>query len=100
MQVSSSHQLCINVSNTFMEMALATSSSWSAETMRFQPKDRGRTAPYRIRNHTGSAVQIWSNSERGKESITVLQHGQSIDWRFDDWKSLREVGGTDVFPDS
>lgn len=90
-QILSAQPLSLNVNSTFMELALAASSRFSSETARAFSRDRGGTPPYRIINQTGSALQVWSNTETGQEQSTLLQHDQAIDWRFDDWRSLREV---------
>jgi vacuolar protein sorting-associated protein 13A/C len=90
-QILSSQALFINITSTFVELALAAISGFSSDTARTSSRSRGGTPPYRIVNQTGSALQIWSNTETGQEQATLLQHGQTIDWRFDDWRSLREV---------
>jgi vacuolar protein sorting-associated protein 13A/C len=90
-QVSSPHILSVNVTTTFIELAIAATASWVPEANRSLTRTRGGTPPYQISNQTGSSLQIWSNTETGRGPATVLQHGQAIDWRFDDWRSLREV---------
>jgi vacuolar protein sorting-associated protein 13A/C len=90
-QISSSQGLFINITSTFVELALAATSGFSSDTARISSRSRGGTPPYRIVNQTGSPLQIWSNTEAGQEQTTLLQHEQTIDWRFDDWRSLREV---------
>lgn len=89
-QVSSPYMLHSNITMTFVELALAASANWSGDRMQVMSRGRGGTPPYRINNQTGSAVEIWSNTEAGQVSPTLLQDGQTIDWRFDDWRSLRE----------
>jgi vacuolar protein sorting-associated protein 13A/C len=56
---------------------------------------RGGYAPYRIRNHTGSPINVWSDSEGVNiqdVAPTRIQNNETVDWRFDDWKTMREVG--------
>ncbi|KAG8799617.1 hypothetical protein FRC17_007079, partial [Serendipita sp. 399] len=89
-QVSSPYVLSANITMTFVELALAATSNWASESTRSLSRARGGTPPYRIRNETGSALEIWSNTEAGSGQSTLLQQGQIIDWRFDDWRSLRE----------
>ncbi|KAG8855475.1 hypothetical protein FRC20_000760 [Serendipita sp. 405] len=89
-QISSPHVLSANISMTFVELALAATSSWTSDNTRSLSRARGGTPPYRIKNETGSALEIWSNTEAGPGMSTLLQHDQVIDWRFDDWRSLRE----------
>jgi len=88
-QVSSPYILSLNITTTFIELALA---AMSPEANRSLTRTRGETPPYQISNQTGSSLQIWSNTEAGPGPVTLLPHGQVIDWRFDDWRSLREVG--------
>ncbi len=68
---------------------------WSEEGERVLQRARGSYAPYRIRNRTGSTIQAWSDdtSNGGSndgESVKILSD-ETKDWRFDDWKALREV---------
>lgn len=59
-------------------------------------KARGSAAPYRIRNRTGSPLLVWSSNEAHTSSnnpnVVKIDHLEIIDWRFDDWKTMREVG--------
>jgi vacuolar protein sorting-associated protein 13A/C len=51
-------------------------------------------APYRISNRTGSHINIWGDTEGTKVQDVVsmrIQNNEVIDWRFDDWKTMREV---------
>lgn len=49
------------------------------------------TAPYRIINRTGLAIQVWSAQEHpGSSPRTDIENEGSIPWRFDSWRSLRE----------
>jgi len=58
-------------------------------------KARGTYAPYRIRNETGSDILVWSETDGTANSRDVdptkIVNEQLIDWRFDDWKTMREV---------
>lgn len=58
-------------------------------------KARGSYAPYRIQNRTGSPILIWpdTNDSGGTNDPTAvkLANNQTVDWRFDDWKTMREV---------
>lgn len=56
---------------------------------------RGGYAPYRISNRTGSHINIWSDTEGTNVQDVVsmrIQNNEAVDWRFDDWKTMREVG--------
>ena len=88
-------RLDLNISTTFMELALTTLNTWSREGQSVLQKARGSYAPYRIRNQTGAPVFIWSDvdsssNKKDIDAVKILQN-QSIDWRFDDWKTMREV---------
>ncbi|KIM32678.1 hypothetical protein M408DRAFT_326439 [Serendipita vermifera MAFF 305830] len=89
-QITSPYLLYLNITTTFVELAIAATSGWAPDASRSLVRARGGTPPYRISNQTGSSLQVWSNTETGQGTPTVLQHGQTIDWRFDDWRSLRE----------
>lgn len=78
-----------------MEVALTTLNTWSREGQSVLQKARGSYAPYRIRNQTGAPIFIWSDvdsssNKKDIDAVKILQN-QSIDWRFDDWKTMREV---------
>jgi vacuolar protein sorting-associated protein 13A/C len=67
---------------------------WSKEGDRVLRKARGGDAPYRIRNRTGGSVHVWSDLDglASKNAPAVkIADGETIDWRFDDWKTMREV---------
>ncbi|KAG6381178.1 vacuolar protein sorting-associated protein 13 [Boletus reticuloceps] len=89
-------RLDLNLSTTFAELATTSINMLGRERELVMQKDHGSYAPYRIRNRTGSPLFIWSDSNTNsgiQESNAVkLNHDQVIDWRFDDWKKMREHG--------
>ncbi|KAG7450519.1 vacuolar protein sorting-associated protein 13 [Guyanagaster necrorhizus] len=91
--LSARERLDLNLSTTFAELAITTANMWSEEGERVLQRARGSYAPYRIRNRTGSTILAWSEvTSRGShdgESIKILNE-ETKDWRFDDWKALRE----------
>lgn len=95
--LSARERLDLNLSTTFAELGMTTVNLWSQEGEQILRKARGSYAPYRMRNRTGYPVFIWADndgSSNSKESDTTgvqLSHDQTIDWRFDDWKTMREV---------
>jgi vacuolar protein sorting-associated protein 13A/C len=93
--LSARERLDINLSTTFAELALTTMRMWGKEGERVLQKARGSYAPYRIRNRTGSSIFIWSDldgsSKIATEGVVQIANFQTLDWRFDDWKTLREV---------
>ncbi len=76
-------------------MAITTVNVWTKEGERVLQNARGSYAPYRIRNRTGSPVFVWSDDDgntTSKDATSVkILNDDSLDWRFDDWKTLREV---------
>ena len=89
-------RLDLNLSTTFAELAITTMNMWGQERELVLQKDRGSYAPYRIWNRTGSPLFVWSDNDTGsgmhESNVVKLDHDQVIDWRFDDWKKMREVG--------
>lgn len=84
----------MNISTTLVELALPMFSYWSKEKDEAPALARGGYAPYRIRNRTGSPINIWNDSEgvnMQEVAPTRIQNNETIDWRFDDWKTMREV---------
>jgi vacuolar protein sorting-associated protein 13A/C len=96
MSLSARERLDLNISSTFVELALAALNTWSQEgSDAVLHAARGAYAPYRIRNQTGSPILVWSESDNaashnGIDAVKIL-NDQIIDWRFDDWKTMREV---------
>ncbi|KAA1471483.1 DUF1162-domain-containing protein [Dentipellis sp. KUC8613] len=92
--LSSRDRLNLNISTTFVELAMATLNTWRKEGERVLQKERGSYAPYRVQNLTGTALYVWSdpdgNAEKKHSNAVKLDNGKTIDWRFDDWKTLRE----------
>ncbi|KAF8974033.1 vacuolar protein sorting-associated protein 13 [Flammula alnicola] len=92
--LSARERLDLNISTTFVELALTTLNTWSKEGELVLQKARGTYAPYRIRNQTGAPIFIWSDLDstanpKDVDAVKIL-HDQAIDWRFDDWKTMRE----------
>ncbi|KZT30580.1 vacuolar protein sorting-associated protein 13 [Neolentinus lepideus HHB14362 ss-1] len=87
-------RLDLNVSTTFVELLVTTAKLWGKEGEQVLQKARGSYAPYRIRNRTGSPLYIWSDVDDSSGdksgSTSTLADGQVIDWRFDDWRTIRE----------
>ncbi|KAG1749982.1 vacuolar protein sorting-associated protein 13 [Suillus paluster] len=92
--VSAQERLDLNVSTTFAALAVSSANMLGKEGQVVLQKARGSFAPYRIRNRTGSPLFVWSDDDasRGsKDSGAVkIANDQTVDWRFDDWKTMRE----------
>jgi len=91
-QLSARERLDLNLSTTFAELAITTAKMWTQEGEDILQKARGSYAPYRIQNRTGSPIFIWAAEDNTSEGTgTQILSEQTIDWRFDDWKTMREV---------
>lgn len=70
---------------------------WGKEGEQVLLKARGTYAPYRIRNRTGAPIFIWSDLDGSLNTSDVsavkITNDETVDWRFDDWKTMREVSG-------
>jgi vacuolar protein sorting-associated protein 13A/C len=95
LSLSARERLDLNISSTFVELALATLNTWFQEgSDAVLSAARGAYAPYRIRNQTGSPILVWSESDNAASSSAAavkILNDEIIDWRFDDWKTMREV---------
>jgi vacuolar protein sorting-associated protein 13A/C len=97
MKISARERFNFNLSTTFAELALTTARVLGRENERISKKIRGSYAPYRIHNRVGRTIGITSVSDGGNnakargEHEMEIPHDKSVDWRFDDWKTMREV---------
>ncbi|KAH9944371.1 vacuolar protein sorting-associated protein 13 [Epithele typhae] len=94
LSINSNQRLDVNLTMTFVELGLSMMSMLSTEGEHMLEKARGIYAPYKIWNRTGYPIFIWSDTEGGeshKETNTKqIPAGKTIDWRFNDWKTMRE----------
>jgi vacuolar protein sorting-associated protein 13A/C len=95
MKLSSRERLDLNLNTTFAELAVTAMQMWSTEGNRVLEKPRGSYAPYKIENHTGMSISLSSGSSTDR-GILVIAEDQATDWRFDDWKAMREVTSCQV----
>ena len=95
--VSAKERLNVNISTMFVELALAMVNTMSQEGERVLQGSRGSNSPYRIVNRTGYPVFIWSDPDGSTNATAIsairLDQDAKADWRFDDWKKMREVSG-------
>ncbi|KAF7791866.1 hypothetical protein EIP86_002890 [Pleurotus ostreatoroseus] len=92
--LSARERLNVNLTMTFVELAISMSNMLGQEGERVLRRARGSYAPYRIRNRTGLPIYVWSDVD-GSTNVTdgnrvQVANEKSIDWRFDDWKTMRE----------
>lgn len=90
----SKRRLEMNASAAFIELAITTLTVWNKEGNRIIEQGRGIDAPFLVRNRTGYPILIWSDSagnQRGKSvEVKRVADGNSIPWRFQDYKKLRD----------
>ena len=94
MKISARERFDLNLNTTFAELAMTTARMLGRESERMSQKARGSYAPYRIHNRVGRTITITSDSDDGNAKARdemELAHDKSVDWRFDDWKTMREV---------
>jgi len=93
--LSARERLDLNISTTFVELAITSLTMLGKEGEQVLQKARGTYAPYQIRNRTGLGICIWSDidgsSSANDASAVKILHDQTVDWRFDDWRTMREV---------
>ncbi|OSX67568.1 hypothetical protein POSPLADRAFT_1064162 [Postia placenta MAD-698-R-SB12] len=92
--LTAKERLDVNVTTTFVELALATVKMIGQEGETVLRSARGSYAPYRIQNRTGCSIFVWSDLD-GSDQLRdntgrQVASGKTIDWRFDDWKTMRE----------
>ena len=77
---------------TSASIALASkSASFLSQEDDVLSKPRGIDAPYRIRNHTGFDISVWSDeSIRDQKNLKDMEEGSEAPWRFEDWEKVRE----------
>ncbi|GAA6006460.1 hypothetical protein JCM10207_004941 [Rhodosporidiobolus poonsookiae] len=88
--VSSKKRLELNITSSFIELAMTTSMLLNREGDSVFKKPRGSNAPFLLRNRTGYPVSLWSENADAAAQGHRLADGQDIPWRFDDWRAARE----------
>ena len=93
--LSARERLDLNISSTFVDLSLNARTTLFQEGSNALHTARGAYAPYRIRNQTGSPILVWSELDNPANTNSIdavkILNDQTIDWRFDDWKTMREV---------
>ncbi|KAG7099216.1 hypothetical protein E1B28_001083 [Marasmius oreades] len=93
LKLEARERLDLNLSTTFAELATTTWNMWSKEGEHILQNSRGSYAPYRVRNRTGSPIFIWADDDNNlleNNAGIQIANEQTVDWRFDDWKTMRE----------
>ncbi|KAF8761669.1 Vacuolar protein sorting-associated protein [Rhizoctonia solani] len=93
--LGSKERLDLNMTSAFVELAINTAMVWQQKGDQVLQRARGGDAPYRIHNRTGDVIHVWSDQdpsakhEKTPQSVKI-NDGEIVDWRFDDWKAMRE----------
>ncbi|GAA5827080.1 hypothetical protein JCM11251_002234 [Rhodosporidiobolus azoricus] len=88
--VTSKKRLELNVTSSFIELALTTSTLLDREGDQVFKKPRGSNAPFLVKNRTGYPISLWSENAEAAAQGQRLGDGQDIPWRFGDWRVARE----------
>lgn len=93
-KLSAAERLELNLTSTFIELAITTATVWSKEADRIK-EGRGNDAPFKIRNRTGLSMMIWPephdlSKEIKKNAAKTLDDGADVPWRFEDRKATRD----------
>lgn len=93
-KLESRKRLEVNLSSTFIDIANTTIGQLSQEADAVIKMDRGARAPFLIRNRTGFPLLVKAETGRSvpQKEPTPVDNGNDIPWRFDDWRTMREVG--------
>lgn len=90
---SSEERLELNVTSTFIELAITSYTQWTKESDRILNSARGGDAPYLIKNRTGYPIDIWADRRDGRGKRIAISNGEDTPWRFEDYKTIREHVG-------
>lgn len=96
--LASKKRLEVNVTHTFIELALNSMSLWSEKGDEVLQTSRGSNAPFLMRNRTGHPITLWTETDdRGSKPEPVkIEDGADRPWRLDDWRTMRESATTQV----
>ena len=103
--ISSKKRLELNLTASFIEIALTTSTLLDRDAGQLFRKPRGSNAPFLLKNRTGYSLAFAktplkaqqygrdsaSNRDDGGSKMVVVADGKDLPWRFDDWRTMREV---------
>ncbi|KAJ3015263.1 hypothetical protein HKX48_004689 [Thoreauomyces humboldtii] len=85
-------RLEINVTHTMVETVLNTMQLLDKQGRRALTAKRGMHSPYVLKNRTGYNMYVWTDStESGLDTeVKMLNDGDELPWRFEDWRMMRE----------
>ena len=93
LSVTSKKRLEVNLTSAFINLALTSRAIWDREGEALLRKTRGHSTPFLIRNRTGHSVLLWAESgdPQAKGEPTKIENLADVPWRFEDWRTMREV---------
>lgn len=100
--ISSKRRLEVNVTHTFIELAMNTATLLSQQGEEVLKTNRGSNAPFLIRNRTGHPLVIWAESDdrNNKPEPSRISNGDDLPWRMDDWRAMRESATSNIVHNS
>jgi len=92
LSLDSKKRLELNLTASFLDIAMTSAEIWGRESQSVLHRKRGVAAPYVIKNYTGYSLKLWAELEDGSHGGEehVIEDGKELPWRFEDWKSTRE----------
>ncbi|KAJ2842985.1 Vacuolar protein sorting-associated protein 13, partial [Coemansia brasiliensis] len=89
--VRATDRLLLNASHALIEETLSVAAQWGAEVA----QHGGERMPYVLVNRTGVDCHVWVDQAEGAAaridtSPVLLRDGESLPWRFEDWRRRRE----------
>lgn len=83
----------LTISSRSVALLSQIASSITAEE---SAKSREQVAPYIIKNETGHDIEVWiDKNSLTSESATLIRSNESVNWEFEDWRTVRENLDTD-----
>jgi vacuolar protein sorting-associated protein 13A/C len=100
--LSSKKRLEVNITHTFIELAMNTAALWNEKREEVLQTSRGSNAPFLVCNRTGHPLVIWAESEdrNSKPEPVRISNGDDLPWRMDDWRAMRESAATNLVHNS
>jgi len=92
-KLESKQRLELNITNEFIGKMIRVQTLWNKQAATDGRIKRDEGAPYTIRNRTGCAITLWSESNAQIKSapLVAVKDKEEIPWRFTDWREMRET---------
>ncbi|KAI7902142.1 uncharacterized protein BX663DRAFT_436105 [Cokeromyces recurvatus] len=88
-KIISNSNLNLNITHTFLESSISTLRLLDEQQNAVYSGERGRVAPYELRNRTGYNIMVWNTTD--EPTIKEIKNGGNLPWWFEDWKKRRET---------